>query len=166
MLAVVNAVLFLGAAWWAWQAWQEASRIREQWQQIMGQFEVQWQALALLTTPGSRPVPLRSDSGQARGTLLLQADSPEAVLIVQDLPPLKPDRVYQLWLVRENMRDNGGIFRVDEHGYGRLLIRASHPLGAYHRAGITEEPAGGSPGPTSPRVIGGSLAAPPPEHSP
>jgi hypothetical protein len=162
MLAVVNAVLFLGAAWWAWQAWQEVSHVRDQWQQATRQLEQQRQALALLTTPDSRPVPLRSDSGQARGALLLQASTPNAVLVVQELPRLKPDRVYQLWLVRDNIRDDGGTFRVDQQGFGIVFVHAPYPMAAYQRAGITEEPAGGSPGPTSPRVIGGPLTAPAP----
>ncbi|HEY7490642.1 MAG TPA: anti-sigma factor [Candidatus Tectomicrobia bacterium] len=161
VLAVVNALLFLGAAWWAWQGWQEVAHVRAQWQQTTQQLEGQRQALALLTRPDSRPVPLRSASTQARGTLLLHASTPDAVLVVQDLPPLKPGRVYQLWLRRGESRDNGGVFRVDEQGFGVVLIHAPYPLAAYQRAGITEEPAGGSPGPTSPGVIGGPLTAPP-----
>jgi anti-sigma-K factor RskA len=80
-------------------------------------------------------------------------------LIVQDLPLLPSDRVYQLWLLRDSTRDNGGIFQVDAQGFGMLLIHAPHPLADYRAAGITEEPAGGSSGPTSPRLIGGRLQA-------
>jgi hypothetical protein len=47
-----------------------------------------------------------------------------------------------------------------------VLVHAPYPLAAYQRAGITEEPAGGSPGPTSPGVISGPLAAPPPRGNP
>lgn len=166
VLTVVHAALFLGAAWWAWQAWQEVPRVRHQWQQAARQLELQRQALELLATPESRRVPLLSDKSQARGTLLLQGSIPDAILVVQDLPPLQPDRVYQLWLRRGDIRDNGGTFRVDEQGFGIVFVHAPYPFGAYHRAGITEEPAGGSPGPTSPGVIGGPLAVPPPGKTP
>jgi hypothetical protein len=98
--------------------------------------------------------------------LLLQAGISDAILVVQDLPPLKPDRVYQLWLRRGESRDNGGTFQVDEQGFGIVFIHAPYPLSAYHRAGITEEPVGGSPGPTSPGVLGGPLLAPPPGKTP
>jgi hypothetical protein len=49
------------------------------------------------------------------------------------------------------------VFRVDEQGFGLMRITAPRPFTAYQRVGITEEPAGGSPGPTSPRVIGAAL---------
>jgi hypothetical protein len=91
------------------------------------------------------------------GLLLLKPDDPHAVLIVQDLQPLPRDRAYQLWLRwGDRQRDNGGVFRVDEQGFGLVYITAPQPFTTYQRVGITEEPAGGSPGPTSPRVIGGT----------
>lgn len=155
-VTAVNALLFCGAAWWAWQAWQNASRASDQWQQIRQQIDMQRQALTLVASPASRRVSI-GDEGKARGTLLLQAMTPHAILIVQDLPPLPPDRAYQLWLIREGVRDNGGVFRVDERGFGMLRIEAPYPMKTYRAIGITEEPAMGSPGPTSPRVIGGPL---------
>ena len=107
-------------------------------------------------------MPLRSSEAdsRARGFLLLKPDDLHAVLIVQNLPSLPQDRAYQIWLGRgDRQRDNGGVFRVDEQGFGLVSITAPRPFTAYQRVGITEEPAGGSPGPTSPRVIGGTLAA-------
>jgi hypothetical protein len=182
VLTVVNAMLLLASGWWVWhtrqelalvqEKWQqeraatqlhvqdlrrELALVQEKWQQVMRQLGLQRHALTLSVQPESQRAVLRSDTGQARGTLVLEAAATEAVLIVQQLPRLQADRVYQLWLVRENIRDNGGIFQVDEHGFGMLLIHAPHPLAAYRAAGITEEPSGGSPGPTSPRVIGGPL---------
>jgi hypothetical protein len=153
----VNVLSFLGIAWWSWKIWQQAAGLPDQWQQVMYQLDLQRQALALITIPDSHRALLRGTQGQARGTLLLQTITPHAVLIVQDLPPLPSDRVYQLWLLRDSTRDNGGIFQVDAQGFGMLLIHAPHPLTDYRAAGITQEPTGGSPGPTSPRLIGGRL---------
>lgn len=155
-LTMANVALFLGTAWFAWQAWSNATYDRAQWLQAAHTLAAQRQALVLLTEPESRRV-VFSNGGSARGTLLLRASTTQAVLIVQNLPPLSPDRVYQLWLIREGVRDDGGIFRVDNQGFGMLHIQAPYPLNAYRAAGITEEPAGGSPGPTSPRLIGGAL---------
>jgi len=146
--------------WWTWQVRLEAARVHKLWQEVQQQLAVQRQAFTLITAAEARPVLLRSDAAdsRARGILVLRPTDPHAVLIVQDLPPLPRDRAYQLWLAwGDRQRDNGGVFRVDEEGFGVLHITAPRPFAAYHRVGITEEPAGGSPGPTSPRVIGGAL---------
>jgi hypothetical protein len=155
-VTVVNAMLFLGAAGWAGWAWYGTSHTRAQLQHMQYQMEQQRQALTLVASPASHWVAL-NNGGNAHGTLLLQGASENAVLVVEHLPPLPPDRVYQLWLVRDNARDNGGIFQVDQHGFGMLGIRAPYPLMTYRAVGITEEPAGGSPGPTSSRLIGAPL---------
>jgi len=160
VLTVANILLFLASAWGFWQAQRHLTLAQEKWQQVFRQLSIQREALTLLTQPESRRVLLRSDAHSGRGTLLLEATAPQAVLMVRDLPRLQPNREYQLWLVRENTRDNGGTFQVDEQGFGMLLIHAPYPLSTYRAAGITEEPAGGSPGPTSPRVIGGALSNP------
>jgi anti-sigma-K factor RskA len=74
------------------------------------------------------------------------------------LPPLAPDRAYQLWLVnKDGQRVSGGVFSVDAEGYGWLKVWTPQPLGVYQRAGITVEPLDGSPGPTGARVLGGDL---------
>ena len=54
-------------------------------------------------------------------------------------------------------RTSGGVFSVYDEGYGVLKIDAPEPLISYQNVGITIEPAGGSPGPTGERVLGGDL---------
>jgi len=93
----------------------------------------------------------------ARGMLLFHPEDTEATLVVEDLPPLQEGRQYQLWLIREGKRTNGGVFSVTSGGYGCLLIASPSPVGSYDALGITEEPAGGSSGPTGRRVLGGNL---------
>jgi anti-sigma-K factor RskA len=159
VLTAANVCLCLGMAWWSWQMWGVVSMGRSERLQIQQQLDLQREALLLLTMPETRPVVLRSEKAEsrARGVLLLQPDTPNAMLIVDDLPPLPPDRTYQLWLVRDDrQRDNGGIFRVDARGCGMVSITAPRPFATYRAIGITEEPTGGSPGPTSPRLIEGT----------
>ena len=159
LLTAANVVLCLSVGWWTWQVQREAALVHQRWQDVQRQLALQRQAFTLITAPEARPVVLRSDKAdsRARGLLLLKPDDPHAVLIVQDLPPLPQDRAYQVWLGwGDRQRDNGGVFRVDEQGFGLLYITAPQPFTTYQRVGITEEPAGGSPGPTSPRVIGGT----------
>jgi hypothetical protein len=153
----VNVILFLGVAWLAWQVWYGPQREHERWQTMAQRLDLQYEALALLAAPDSRRALLLTDAGEGRGVLLLQAATAHAMLMVQDLPPLPSNRVYQLWLIRNGRRDNGGMFQVDERGYGMLEVDAPRTLEAYQAVGITEEPAGGSPGPTSRRLLGGRL---------
>jgi anti-sigma-K factor RskA len=160
LLMAANVVFCLGMGWWTWHVQREAALVQQRWQEVQRHFALQRQAFTLITAPEARPVVLRSDKAesQAHGVLLLKPAEPHAVLIVQDLPPLQRDRAYQLWLGwGDRQRDNGGVFRVDERGFGLIRIAAPRPFTAYQRVGITEEPAGGSPGPTSPRVIGATL---------
>jgi anti-sigma-K factor RskA len=115
------------------------------------------QTLMFLIAPETRQVPLLSEATDAHGILLMQPEENKAALVAIDFPTLAPNHVYQLWLLRDNQRDNGGIFQVDKDGYAMLIITAPQPLAAYRAAGITEEPAGGSLGPTSPRLVGSPL---------
>jgi len=160
LLTAANVVLCLGLGWWSWQVQRAAAVVQQRWQAGQRQLALQRQAFTLITAPGTRAVVLRSDqaTSPARGVVLLEPAAPTALLIVQDLPPLPPERTYQVWLVGgERQRDSGGVFRVDAQGFGLVPLTAPRPFTAYQRVGITEEPAGGSPGPTSPRVIGAPL---------
>lgn len=160
LLTAANVLLCLGVGWWTWRVQQEARLVQQRWQDMQRQVAFQRQTFTLMTAPEARPVALRSDraESQARGVLLLKPAEPHAVLIVHNLPPLQRNRAYQLWLgFGDRQRDNGGVFDVDAEGFGLLRITAPRPFTAYQRVGITEEPAGGSPGPTSPRVIGATL---------
>ncbi|MCZ6874234.1 MAG: anti-sigma factor, partial [bacterium] len=151
-------VLFLsGIAWFALTVWPQGLVARSTWEAMQRQIEIHRQMLVFLSAPDGRQVPLRSDVTDARGILLMQPTETSAALVAMDFPTLAPNRVYQLWLLRDNQRDSGGIFQVDEDGYAMLLITAPQPLATYRAAGITEEPAGGSLGPTSPRLVGGPL---------
>jgi anti-sigma-K factor RskA len=159
LVTAANVGLCLSVGWWTWQGQRAAALVHQRWQDMQRHVALQHQAFTLITAPEARPVVLRSDKpdSRARGLLLLKPEDPHAVLIVHDLPPLPQDRAYQAWLGwGDRQRDNGGVFRVDAQGFGLMYITVPQPFTTYQRVGITEEPAGGSPGPTSPRVIGGT----------
>ncbi len=94
---------------------------------------------------------------QAVGMLVVSADGEHGTLVVDGLPILEINYQYQLWLIRDGQRTNGGVFSVDEEGYGNLWITSPDPLLSYTAYGVTIEPAGGSPGPTGKKVLGGEL---------
>ena len=93
----------------------------------------------------------------AVGTIVISGDGEYGTLIVDSLPPLDEEHQYQLWLIEDGQRTNGGVFSVNTEGYGALEVLSPAPLSHYSSFGITAEPAGGSPGPTGEKVLGSQL---------
>lgn len=126
-------------------------------EQLASQNQTYQAALALLTYPDTRVVVLQN--GTAYGTLLYQPGEPIAVLNVEGLPEPPPGMAYQLWLIQpDETRISGGVFvPTTSDGFTVIPVHAPQPLDRFVGVGITLEPAGGSPGPTGPRVLGGSL---------
>jgi anti-sigma-K factor RskA len=91
------------------------------------------------------------------GVMILTDNGKTGTLVVDGLPALTADQQYQLWLIVEGKRTNGGVFSVDSSGYGAMVINSLVPLNTFTDFGVTIEPAGGSPGPTGEKVLGGSL---------
>ena len=125
-----------------------------------------WQRLNHLevaTSPGGmRALPLTASNPTSRATgyVLISADGDNGALIVDGLPSLDKSQQYQLWLIRNGQRTSGAVFSTDERTYGGTRIRAPRSLLDYSSVGITVEPAGGSPQPTGPKVLGGPLLKP------
>jgi anti-sigma-K factor RskA len=94
---------------------------------------------------------------ESSGMIVISRDGLYGTLVVDHLPVLDESQQYQLWLTRDGQRTSGGVFTVSDHGYGSMEIESSQPLGSYGAFGITIEPAGGSPGPTGDKVLGGDL---------
>jgi anti-sigma-K factor RskA len=120
------------------------------WQRLYGEDSraMRMQVVALVSTEAAPG---------ATGKLVISTDGEYGTLVVDGLAPLDAGHQYQLWLIRDGQRASGGVFSVNPHGYGVLEISAPEPLASYPSYGITVEPAGGSPGPTGEKVLGGSL---------
>jgi len=93
----------------------------------------------------------------ATGLIVISLDGFHGTLVVDRLPQLDESHQYQLWLIEDGQRDNGGVFSVSREGYGSVWLDSSRPLASYSAFGITVEPAGGSPGPSGEKILGGSL---------
>jgi anti-sigma-K factor RskA len=93
---------------------------------------------------------------EATGILVMSRDGHYGTLVVDGLTPLGEDQQYQLWLMESGERDSGGVFSVSDDGYGYVGVKSPLALQDYDSFGVTVEPAGGSPGPTGPRVLAGS----------
>lgn len=91
----------------------------------------------------------------ASGMVVMSQNGKYGVLIVDGLLELSESEQYQLWLIQDGERVSGGVFSVNEEGYGSLLVASASPISEYNAFGITIEPKGGSPGPTGIKVLGG-----------
>ena len=96
---------------------------------------------------------------EATGFALISEDGASGMLVAEHLPTLPADMVYQVWLAidEEGVLDSGGLFEVDELGYGGLRLKTPLALKDYNRLGVTMEPAAGSSGPTGVKVLGGDF---------
>ncbi|MCI0520209.1 MAG: anti-sigma factor [Chloroflexi bacterium] len=122
---------------------------------------LQWQRASRgmsAATGDWRPVALQGSAG-ATGLLLISDDGAHGTLVVDGLAVLDEAHQYQLWLIQDGKRTDGGVFSVDEDGYGALWVHSPQPLASYSAIGVTIEPAGGSPGPTGEKVMGGELGS-------
>lgn len=138
-------VLLVGVGTWNLQLQAQVAH-----QQRIDALIANAEAYSLTPAPGSQMV---------RGKVFVDPSSDQVLLAVDDLPALPADQAYQLWLVRpDGKRDNGGVFRADSQGRATVLITTPSSLDSYASLGVTKEPAGGSPGPTGPKVMGCKLS--------
>ncbi|MFN8635523.1 MAG: anti-sigma factor [Chloroflexota bacterium] len=95
----------------------------------------------------------------AFGRVYIDPETSEGMLMVRGLPPLPQGKVYQLWVVgADGQRMSAGVLTwTDKAGNGYTLINCPDKLSRWQSFGVTEEPSGGSPAPTTPRVLGGTI---------
>jgi anti-sigma-K factor RskA len=94
---------------------------------------------------------------EAYGTIVLDPKDNKGVLAVNGLPILDAAHQYQLWLIRDGQRRSGGVFSVDDEGYGSLLLTVPDDFKDFRSFGISIEPLGGSQAPTGAKVMSGTL---------
>ncbi len=128
--------------------------LRQQVNALGEQLRVNQTALALVAYPGARSVPVTGEN--AGGTVVVDSDQSVGVLIAWGLPALEASRTYQVWLIApDGSRTSGGTFAVTRTmPYTSVVFHSQAPMSAFRGLGVTVEPAGGSPAPTGPRVLG------------
>lgn len=96
---------------------------------------------------------------EAFGRVYIDPDTSEGMLMVRGLPQLPAGRVYQLWVAgSDGQRESAGLLTwTDRQGNGYTLIQCPQKLARWQTFGVTQEPAGGSPGPTGPGYLRGSI---------
>ena len=115
--------------------------------------------LAALLAPEVHLVSLAAD--QRRPTMRVFWNHERQVFVVTafDLPRAPDGRTYQLWaLAKDKAPLSMGTFNSDSTGRAILVLpvdAAVQALGFLDNCALTQEPAGGSPGPTeTPRLVG------------
>lgn len=140
LLLIVTGVGFAGG----WLRWSVPTQdLTVSFQQLRSRDDVR-----IVRLIGSTAAP------SASGKLFMTPDLTEAGIAVRGLPPLPPDRSYQVWFYRPDRTwASGGVFRVDQQGNADVIVRLPGSLTAYNGCWITEEPGGGSPVPTGQEVL-------------
>ncbi len=118
------------------------------WNRLLGQHPPAETTLQTITLQSTGQYP------DATGLMVVGGDGRVGYLVVDHLPPPGEGRQYQLWLIHGEERESAGVFGVGEEGYGGLYMHTDKPLLSYTGFGITNEPEGGSPGPTGEKVLG------------
>ncbi len=81
----------------------------------------------------------------------------DCIFMTMGLPHPSKDKTYQLWGITGDQKISAGVFQVDEHGCGVLVMKKDVTAAAFEKMAVTLEPAGGVPSPTGPIVLLGSL---------
>jgi hypothetical protein len=110
--------------------------------------------LGLLAYPGTQSIGFQQDG--ISGSLLVDKQRNLLGLFAWHLPAPDPGRTYQVWLIDQNGdRTSGGFVAPDAaYPFVSLVIQSPQWLANYTGLGVTEEPLGGSPAPTGPRLFG------------
>ncbi len=114
------------------------------WQQLSFSNSVRFEQFVMTSTDAAP---------DATGLIIMGEDGEFGTLVVDRLPVLDEEQEYQLWLIKNGERTDGGVFSVYSTGYQTVKIHGPDPLASYTSFGVTIEPAGGSEGPTGPRVL-------------
>jgi anti-sigma-K factor RskA len=92
---------------------------------------------------------------RASGVAHVRSDQQSAVFQAFGLPPLAPERTYQLWYIRAGSPVSAGTFQVDAGGDATVEVGALPPQAEIDAWAVTVEPAGGVPAPTGDMVLRG-----------
>jgi anti-sigma-K factor RskA len=91
--------------------------------------------------------------------LFWNPETDRLVMAAFDLPPAEAGRTYQLWGIQTGLDPVSlGVFQTDAQG--RALLVQTVPDGLdFEISAVTDEPAGGSPQPTTTPFLAGSWSA-------
>lgn len=103
-------------------------------------------------------IPLKAAKQSHPGTngmayIVQQGSEKNLVVQVHELPGVEGSQVYQVWLLKNSKRENGGIFKPDENGSGILTYQLAEGQ-TFDQIGITVEPDANSRQPRGEKIVG------------
>jgi anti-sigma-K factor RskA len=107
------------------------------------------QVTAVMTATDAETI--RVDAGDTSVRIVMSASRGEAVVLVDGMAPAPRDHTYELWLIHDDVRVPAGIFDVDDRGRATRVVPGD--MATVTAVGVTVEPEGGSPQPTSDPVM-------------
>ena len=127
--------------------------LQNQQAQLIDQIENGQMALAMLSYPNTQAFPIKEQN--VMGSLLLDKEYNNAVLILRGLPAIADNQTYQIWLIAPNQeRTSAGLLRPQANlPFISEPIQATQDLTNFIGIGLTIEPAGGSDHPTGSQIF-------------
>lgn len=115
------------------------------------------ETLRVIAAPGVRTVSLAGlgPSPGAAGHTYVNPQEGSALFYAFDLPPLAPDKTYQLWFIASGTPVSAGTFAVNPQGTGSLRVDDITRVDDIQAWAVTVEPRGGVPQPTGAMVLKG-----------
>jgi anti-sigma-K factor RskA len=127
--------------------------LQDQQAKLMDQIQNGQMALVMLSYPNTQSFPIKQE--KVTGSLLLDKEYNNAVLILRGLPSIPADQTYQVWLIGPNGdRTSAALLRPQSN-----IPFISEPLDSpqdlvnFVGVGMTVEPAGGSDHPTGMQIF-------------
>ncbi len=123
---------------------------------------VQWNQNKSITNQLSGPLKIIKMKGtqlapHADGTFVIGQDNFNGVLVASDLPKIPENKQFQLWLIKNGEKSNGGAFSTTPLGYAVMKVSSPDPLPDYQTFIVTTEPFGGSSLPSGPEMMVGNF---------
>ncbi|WP_288025787.1 anti-sigma factor [Arthrobacter sp.] len=152
LAAAAALVVVGGVGLGGWAVGQNASHSSLERQLQAGQEQQAKQAelLAIMASPDAK---IRTSTvGGATVTVASSAKANQAAILASDMPALPTGKTYQLWFISATGAVPAGLM-AGTTGTAPALQILHGPVGGATQVGITVEPAGGSPKPTTTPIL-------------
>lgn len=114
--------------------------------------------LEAMTGPGVQVIEAgTTNARQPVGKMFWDQPTDQWTFVAHNLPRSAPNRTYQLWLItRAQRKISAGVFATNASGDALVIAHYALAKDALAAIAVTDEPAGGSPQPTSTPVLLGA----------
>lgn len=131
----------------------QVQALQRQQDQLISQMQNGQMALEMLSYSNTQT--FRINEGNTRGSLLLDKEYNNAVLILRGLPAIPANQTYQIWLISPNEdRVSAGLLRSQtDQPFIAEPIHVTQDLVNFVGVGMTVEPAAGSDHPTGMQIF-------------